>query len=273
MRGRAACCRLLAISLGLLLQAGVAYCQYPRADDPTPWWEGRDSSTFASTGYIGASFGFVNSSSHSFNPATFVSYAQPFWKNMIGAACRVGYNAIPAAVANTWFRQYYISAGPFVTYQLNKKYAFDFRLLGGLMYCQYPEQIYLNSTTTSSGGNLPGSDSTIFYTFDIKGSNAFAFFYQIGLGFRFQLVRRMGLVFNADYMGLRADFNTTITSNVSSALVSIPGATTHSYQFNPNPVTNPLTIEPTDSHHNGYFMCTIGLYYRIGDPIILTGEL
>lgn len=262
----------LAATVILTFHFSAAYSQYQKNEEPRPWWEAKDTSRFTPTGYLGASFGFVNDGSLSYNPALFIAAAEPLWKNFLGFACRAGYNAVPAAVTNTWFRQYYIAAGPFITYQLNKKFAFDLRILGGLMYCQYPEQIYLNTTTTSSQGGQSSSDSTIYYTFDIKSSSAFAFFYMAGLGFRFPLVRRTGLIFNADYMGLRADFNTTITSYTNGATVNTSNGstiTTHTYQFTACPVTSPLTIEPTDQHHNGYFLFTLGLYYRLGDPVLI----
>ncbi len=250
----------------------TGWCQFQKSDSPRPWWEYADTSKFTSTGYMGASFGFVDNSSLSFNPAIFISAAKPFWDNFLGIACRVGYNAVPATVANTWFTQYYIATGPFITYQLNKKYAFDIRILGGLMYCHYPEQVYLNSTTTNNYGGQSNSDSTIYYKFDLKSSNALALFYMAGIGFRLPLMKRTGLLLNADYMGLRADFNTTITTYVSGATVNTTNGstvTTHNYQLNSSPVTSPLTIEPTDQHHNGYFLFTLGLFYRLGDPLLI----
>lgn len=266
--------RYWALGLILIFHVSSSFAQYQKNEDPKPWWEFKDTSSFTPTGYLGASFGFINDDGQNFDPAFFLSCAEPLWKSFMGIAGRIGYNAIPAASANTWFRQYYIAAGPFLTYQLNKKYAFDLRLLGGLMYCRYPEQIYLNHTTTSNNGSPLALDSTTYYTFDIKSSNAFAFFYQAGLGFRFSLIKRTGIIFNADYMWLRADFNSTITTNITGATVNeyntSNGSTvaTRSYQFSPAPITYPLTIEPTDQHHNGYFLFTLGLYYRLGDPLL-----
>ncbi len=237
--------------------------------DGRPWWSNNDTTKFTSTGYLAASLGLVDAIYAFRDPSISISAAIPIKHSAFGIAGKMGYNSMFEQGSTSNFTQYYLTVGGYFTFQLNTRYAFDVRLMGGIMYCHYPEQNY---TLNTSYDNFTNYDSVVNYTFDVKSANTFSFMFQGGIGFRYRLSSKLGVLLNIDYMLLRPVFNSTLTTSYTGATVDHytvgnPPTSTTTYTFAPNSSTLPYTFEPAAV--NGYTMFSLGIFYQLGNATLI----
>ncbi|HXB10950.1 MAG TPA: hypothetical protein VNZ45_03110, partial [Bacteroidia bacterium] len=181
----------------------------------------------------------------------------------------MGYNSMFEEGSTSNFTQYYLTVGGYFTFQLNTRYAFDVRLMGGITYCHYPEQNY---TANVSYDNFLNKDSTVNYTINVKSADAYSFMFQGGIGFRYRLSTRLGVLLNIDYMLLRPVFKSTLTTSNTSATVDHytvgnPPTSSTNYTLAPNSATVPDAFEPAAV--NGYTMFSLGIFYQLGNATLI----
>jgi hypothetical protein len=265
---------LFAGTQSVMAQADTLHRKPWRRDttpDGRPWWSNNDTTKFTPTGYLAASLGVVDAIYASKDPSISLSAAIPLKHTPFGIAGKLGYNSMHEDGSTSNFTQYYLTVGGFFTFQLNTRYAFDVRLLGGLMYCHYPEQNY---TANGSIINTANYDSSVNYTITVKSANAFSFVFQGGIGFRYRLSPRLGVLLNIDYMLLRPVFNSTITTTYTGASVehysgsSATPTSVANYTFDP-PISSTMIDSFEPPAPSGYTTFSLGITYQLGNAILI----
>ena len=130
------------------------------------------------------------------------NYVNPFNANQYAA--NIGQSDQAPSYAATARDDYVISnvmAGFYYTVPV-KKISFDFRLLGGAVFCGLPEVAY----TAYQYDAVLGTSS--YYNWDTEPSLSTALAYDAGAGIRYNF-GNMAVMLNADYMYSNPQYNTT----------------------------------------------------------------
>ena len=265
---------ILLLAIPALAQVDTLHHKGWRKDslpDGRPWWSNNDTTKFTPTGYIAASGGIMDEAYAFRDPSLSISAIIPINHSAFGIAGKLGYNSLWETGSTSNFLQYYLVVGGFFTFQLNTRYAFDVRLMGGLAYCHYPEQNYTLSTDYD---NYINRDSVVNYTFNVTPSNALSFMFEGDIGFRYRISKKLGVLLNIDYMLIRPVFNATLTtSNISYTVIhysagnpSVP-ITKDTYNFPPNSTSQAYAFEAAPM--NGYTMFSLGIFYQLGKASLI----
>ncbi len=244
-------------------------------DDGKPWWANRDTTKYTSTGYIEAGLGFPYFFSIPTDPEISLSGALPLKNSHFGLIAKLGYNNFSTGNGSPPYLQYYVAGGILLTYQLNHKYAFDVRMLGGFMHINYPENITYSSTAFNSYNNVMRSDSNVNYETDIKPIHTMAVLFQGGIGFRYMIFKNIGLAFNLDYTLYRAlSTGQVVSDNYSANVVNYnyvtqAGSTTN-YSIAPV-YTNSSFIATQEYDFGGRnnIYGSFAIFYQLGNAILI----
>lgn len=241
---------------------------YAQDKDPTdgkPWWACRDTTKFTPTGYVGVSYGFKYRYADEKSIPISIAIAMPIKHSNIGLEGKAGFSSDNLYYATSHFNNYYLLTGPYLTFQLNSHYSFDIRVLCGATYAVSPAQNYPGFANYREQSRGTSFDSTVVYNASPQARNVLLFVLQTGIGFRYMVSHKVGLVLNVDYT-YRSPLHTTQYNTDVSAQVHYPGLMNVTGYYTENLPS--FTSTYTDKNTEGFPYFSLGIYYQLGDAIL-----
>ncbi len=234
-------------------------------DHTTPW-TALDTTRYSTIGYIAASYSIIDGLDISNkNYGICISGGMPIKKTNFGIAAKLGFSSAPLVWATTRFNEYYALAGPYFTYQITTRYSFDVRALFGATYCIYPEQDFSQTNDYINTYGNTTADSTVYSQVSIEAEKALIFLLQAGIGFKYIITHKIGVMLNVDYMKRYSLNVTQNTKNISTTIdYSYNNGTISSknYDFPPN---NTSTAYFGNNDPFGFTVFSLGICFQIGE--------